>query len=395
MLGNKGLLRRMVRRVVKDTLEKHWVPLAPEDLAARCGWVLSLEEGKRNLRVRNRTEMERPEVASRLVAMSYELRHADPAESLRIAVAAVDAAENLPLPAELRFLLPDFQAQAWGNLANCQRLAEAYDEAEVSWATAEERLKASTGDLQLRARLRKLKAALRRDQTRFGEAHTLYLEAAELNEKIENRPEAGKDRLGLAINHFYAGNTTAALDEALRAGKLINPREEPEMALALYHNTLLFFEDAGQYFMAEMVFPAVEGWYGELGSPLTMYRAYWLKCRLHLAQNHPKTALRYGEWSRRGFLAEGQAYDAALCGFDVAFARMQLGGFQQVQKMAEQMYPVFTSKGIPREAAATLLLFADAARRGQLSLAVMRRWAAELKPLRRPGGAPASAQPAG
>ncbi len=32
MLGNKGRLKRAIRRVVKETLEWHWAPLSPEDV---------------------------------------------------------------------------------------------------------------------------------------------------------------------------------------------------------------------------------------------------------------------------------------------------------------------------------------------------------------------------
>lgn len=388
MLEEDEVLAAAVRQTVTKFLERSWAPLPPEDLARRCSWVLRLPARERPLKVRNRPEMSRPEIVSALVRLSYELRHADSAESLRIARAAVEAAENLPLPASLTFLLPDFQAQAWCNLANCLRVTEDYDEAAAAWGTAEAHLDCGTGDPLLHADYALKKAEFLRSQQQFDEARRHYLSSARINERCAELQQAAKSRLGLAVNSFYSGNTLEALQEIPRAAKWLDADHEPEIFLALYHNALLFFEDLGHVEAALAVLPTVEPWYEELGSKLSVLRARWLRCRLHLAQGLPRAALRCGEAARKGFLELGQPYDAALCGFDVARAWLEVGEHLRVQKLVQEMHGVFTAKNIPREAAACLAVFADATVRGRLDKLLMHRLAAELKPLRRPGAAP-------
>lgn len=366
-------------------LRRAWAPLLPEELEARCAWVLNLRPSKRGLRVRNSRHAKHSDVVCGLLARSYELRLSDPAEARRVAQAAVDTAEAMELGSRWKPWLADLRAQAWGDLANCFRLIEDLEQAEKAWGRAATLLAAGSGDKRLAADLAWKKAALRRTQGRLSEAVELYGLAADLADKARDYDVAGKSRLGLSITHFYAGDVKQALSAVFRAAQQIDFRREPEMGLTLLHNMLAFLEADGKQALALRLVDRIELWYRELGSDLLGYRANWLRGRLHAALGHYKTATNYFELARRGFLAAGQIYDAALTGFDLALAWMNVGAFYRVERLAQEMYSVFTAKEIPREAAATLIVFADAARQQRLDLALMRRLASQLEPLRRPG----------
>lgn len=367
-----------------------WPPLAPEELEARCQWVLNLKPAERRLRVRNSARVKHPDVVCRLIATSYELRLSDPAEAVRVAQAAVDAAEVMELGSKWLRWLGDLRARAWGNLANCFRLVDDVQQAEGAWRHADARLKAGSGDKLLAADLMLKQATLRQAQRRLSEAASLYARATELAAKARDHHLAGKSGLGLAITHFYAGDAKQALTTATQAAQQIDFRREPEMALALLHNTLFFLEADQQHQLALALVGRIEPWYRELESDLLGYRADWLRGRVHSALGHFKTATNYFERARRGFLSAGQVYDAALAGFDLALAWMNVGAHYRVQRLAQEMYAVFTAKEIPREAAATLIVFADAARQQRLNLALMRKLASQLEPLRRSGARPAT-----
>lgn len=371
-------------------LARGWTALSPEELARACTWILGLKPVECPLRARNSARARHPDVACRLIAASYELRLSDPAEALRVARAAVDVAEALaPRPKAARWLA-DLRARAWGNLANCCRLVDDHVQAEEAWTRAGSFLKAGSRDKLLAADLAWLKAALRRSQRRLEEAAALYRRAAELAEEKRAHPIAARSRLGLAITHFYAGDAKQALAVATQAAQQLDLRREPEMGLALFHNTLFFLEAERQHRLALALAERIEPWYRELGSNLLGYRASWLRGRLHFALGHFKTAANHFEVARRGFLSADQLYDAALTGFDLAFAWVNVGAHHQVQHLALAMYPVFVAKEIPREAAATLIVFADAARQQRLNVALMRKLASQLEPLRRPGAQPAA-----
>lgn len=371
-------------------LARAWAPLSPAVLERACTWILGLDPGERPLRARNSPRARHPDLVCRLIATSYELRLTDPAEALRVARAAVDVAEALePRPGSARWLA-DLRANAWGNLANCCRLVDDHVQAEEAWNRADSLLEAGSRDKVLAGMLMLWKATLRQAQRRLTEAVALFGRAADLADKAQNGHVAAKCRLGLAISHFYSGDAKQALAVATQAAEKLDLRREPEMGLALFHNTLFFMEAERQHRLALALAERIEPWYRELGSDLLGYRASWLRGRLHFALGHFKTAAHHFEIARRGFLSAGQLYDAALTGFDLAFAWVSVGAHHQVQHLAMEMYPVFAAREIPREAAATLIAFADAARQQRLNVALMRKLASQLELLRRPGGLPAA-----
>lgn len=392
MAGKGGRLSSLGASEAARALKAHWAPLSPADLKRTCTWLLSLKPHSRRLWARNRRGAAHPQVVRRLIRVSYALRLKDPGEALRVAQAAVETAEALDTVQSCAQLLSDLRAAGWGNLANALRLVDDVTGAEAAWTQADALAETGTGNPALAADLRRQKGTLRCHQRRFRDAAVLQEEAAHFAERAGDLHGAGKTRLDLAITHFYAGDVKQALSVVFRAAQHIDCRREPELGLVLMHNTLLFLEADCQYSFALRLVDRIELWYREPDSELLGHRASWLRGRLHMALGHYKTATHYFEKARRGFLAAGQVYDAALTGFDLALAWMNVGAFYRVERLAQEMYSVFTAKEIPREAAATLIVFADAARQQRLGLALMRRLAAQLAPLRRPG-AQATADP--
>lgn len=385
MIKKKGSLGPAVRRALARADGAAWLLLSPEDLERRCAWVLRLQPQARPLQLRNSGQASHPQVVARLVSLSYSLRLEDPAESLRVGQAAADAADALDLGIEWAAFAADLRAHAWGNVANCHRLVGSLPLAQEIWARVADLRAVWAGDARLAANLARWEGALRVDQRKHEPAALLYEHSAALFAAVGDPHDAGKSRLGLAIVHFEAGEPKRAVRAATAAADLLDYEREPEMALACYHNMLFFLEADNQPELALALAPSIEHWYQLVDSPLLAHRAHWLRSRLHLAVGAPHGAAHYGDLARRGLMAEGQTLDAALAGFDAALAWMHVGGFFRVQHLAQEMYHVFTANEIPREAAGALKLFADAARAGQADLALLRRVATDLEPLRRPG----------
>ena len=388
MPGNRAPYRNALRRGLANALTRAWIPLSPEDLERRCSWLLKLKTGERSLWVRNSRRAAHPDVLRELVSKSYELRLTHPFEALEIAQAAVETAEALDLGSGWTEFLRDLQAQAWGNLANAYRLVGDPKAAERAWQPAEARFAAGSGDPILAGDLASKKGVFLRSLGKFEEAVSLLSNAITFREQVVEMHAAGRARVDLAITHFYAGDAKAALAQVPLAAQQLDTLAEPEMGLALIHNTLFFLEADHQEQLALALVDRADPWYRELDSPLLGHRAGWLRGRLHLALGHYRTATAYLEVARRGFVAAGQPYDAALTGFDLGLAWTHLGGHYRVAHMAQEMYSVLVAQEIPREAAATLLLFADAAKQQRLNLALMRQLAQKLEPLRRPGARP-------
>jgi hypothetical protein len=84
--------------------------------------------------------------------------------------------------------------------------------------------------------------------------------------------------------------------------------------------------------------------------------------RLHAGLCEYAHAVRFLEAARQGFVERRMAYDAALAALDLALVYARCRERLKVRELAVQMYPIFVSEGIAREASAALLLFVEAAR---------------------------------
>jgi hypothetical protein len=64
-------------------------------------------------------------------------------------------------------------------------------------------------------------------------------------------------------------------------------------------------------------------------------------------------------------------YDAAMVSLDLALLYLREGRSEDVKALAEEMLPIFQAQDVHREALAALLLFQDAARRDELTVAAV------------------------
>lgn len=328
-----------------------------------------------------------------LVERSYALRFDNPREGLRVAEAAVGAAEAVDLGPEWASLAADLRAEAWGNLANSHRLVENFTAAEEAWQRSFENLDLGSGDPRLRAELLRRRGFFRHLQRRHEIAHDELSSAASIFDRLRDAHSAGKSRMALAWAYYTAGSVKKALEVAPEAAKQLDGFREPELGFMHLHNTLFYLEADDQKLMALRLSERLEGHYQELGSTLVTARGSVLRGQLYAGFEAWKLAAPLFDRARRGFLQLGLTYDAALAGFDLALAWMHSGGFGRVQKLAAEMYDVFTAREIPREAAAALLLFANAARCHQADLRLLLRVKAALDPLRPSQAAPAAPAP--
>src|SRR6185369_6085101 len=149
------------------------------------------------------------------LAASQERRYRDPQAMLALASVAATVACRLSRPGEAKGMtqaqVTDLRVRVLAELANAHRLNDEFDTAD---ATIDEALRAlgsvGSGDLMLRNRLYDVRASLRTDQRRLGEAldlldliHTSYLEMGE-------KHLAGRALISQGIATAYADNPREA-----------------------------------------------------------------------------------------------------------------------------------------------------------------------------------------
>jgi hypothetical protein len=112
----------------------------------------------------------------------------------------------------------------------------------------------------------------------------------------------------------------------------------------------------------------------------------WFEGNLARAEGHDEEAESALRACREGFARRGIGYDAALVSLDLAVLFLEARRTAEVKALAEEMFPLFQAQDIHREAAAALLLFIEAARAEEASLAFVRELAAYLQAARRDRG---------
>ncbi len=91
--------------------------------------------------------------------------------------------------------------------------------------------------------------------------------------------------------------------------------------------------------------------------------------------------------ARAGFLEQRNAYDAAMVSLeDLAVTYLRQGRTAEVRQLAEEMVAVFQEPNLPEDALRALRLCAAAAQREELTAAMARGCAAQIRRVIRPEG---------
>jgi tetratricopeptide (TPR) repeat protein len=316
---------------------------------------------------------------SLVLDMAREQGFQDPGRALELARLGVAVAERLDGATYGGTRVYDLAARAWAVLASAQRICGDFHAAEASFVQAEQQLKSGTGDLVEKAQLLLLKASLRGNQQRFGEAFRLLDRVASLARRCEDEQLAGK---GLILRGFLLGlaNDPEAAIRHLTAGlEKLDPATDPHLVVVAQHNLTLYLAEAGRYGEALRLLPRARSLYGEVEDPMGLLRLRWVEGKIASALGHFSEA----EGLLRGVQAElierELGYDAALLSLDLATVYASQGRSAEMRRLAEEMIPIFKSRDIHREAIAALFVFQKAAEMERVTLGLIRDVTSYLK----------------
>lgn len=288
---------------------------------------------------------------------SREAAANDPKEALELARLAVRIAELVPGCKEWRQRL---QGLATGWLTNAHRACddlraseEALNQAKNLWAAG------APGDPGLLnpAVLPWVEAALRRAQRdfplaikRIGEA--LELDTGELRAKI---------LLTKAKIYETLGDIAASAEALLEAIPLINAAREPRLAWIPEFHLVFHLCSLGRAQEALPRLPKIKQLAINLGE-LDAARALWLEGLVALGLGEREKARDLFEQVRTAFDKPELSLDWALVSLDLSLVHLEQGNTAAVRAIAEEMYPIFKSQRVHREALAALQVFCEAAK---------------------------------
>ena len=119
--------------------------------------------------------------------------------------------------------------------------------------------------------------------------------------------------------------------------------------------------------------------YRQFPEPWVQLRLLWLHGDIAAGKGDLTAAERAYRQTREGFITHRMGYDTAMVSLDLAILYLGKGRTADVQRLAEEMLPIFQAQDVNREALAALHLFQEAARRQELTVEKVREVAAWLR----------------
>ncbi|HEY4587818.1 MAG TPA: hypothetical protein VII86_01260 [Thermoanaerobaculia bacterium] len=240
---------------------------------------------------------------------------------------------------------------------------------------ADERMKGARGlvrnedvtDNLVYAEIDAIEGVLRKDQRRFQEAEELLARSVSLFQLAGEKTEAARSLLTLGLMYYDRQEPGKAIETTEAALVHLSPEVEPYLYFGGRHNLTLFLVEDGRFDAAAELLQADAELYERFADPWTLQRQVWLQGKIAFATGRREEAEQAFREVRRGFILQGNGYDAAMVSLDLALLYLKAGRTAEVQPLAAEMHTLFGAQEIHREAAAALLLFQEAAEREALT----------------------------
>lgn len=326
-----------------------------------------------------------PGLSEALMEQARDLRH-QPAEMLRLATFAREAADRID-PAERGLReTADLRARAGAELANAWRANDNLAEAEAAMIRALELRIEGTGSEHLLARMADLSASLFCDQRRFGEAFQMLDTAHSLYTKLGSAHDAGRVLVMKGLYTGYTGNAEEGLQILAQGLAAIDRDRDPRLAFRTLHNILLFRVELGEFGEAQRQLQRMRPLYNRYAGPHERVKLRSIEGKIAAGLGDLPQAEELFREVRRELDAAGLGYQAAIISMDLAAVCIRLGKKTEVRRLVTEMVATFRSLGVEREAMAALLMLNEAIEQDQATLELLALVSGVLQRLERGPG---------
>jgi tetratricopeptide (TPR) repeat protein len=362
----------VLRRHAPD-LEERW-RRAERDLAA----LLRLPAEERRARIdRARSRFRGPSLAELLVQESRRRIPGAPREAYHLAELARLIIHRSPATSESF----DLVALASAHMANACRAGGDLRLAEEHFGFVRYVIThQGVTDPRTLGQIDHLEGSLRCDQRLFGQAEMLLSRAAMLYRVSGSPVGTGRVLLTLGTMYYQQGNLGRAVETTEAALEGLPPETEPRLYLNGRHNLAVYLTESGRFEEAADLLEADEALYRRFPEPWTQLRLSWLRGKIAAGRGEFAAAEQWLLETRDGFVREGIGYDAAMVSLDLALLYLKEGRTGDVRRLAEEMVSIFEAQDVHREAMAAVMLFREAARREEVTAALVIEVMRALRP---------------
>jgi len=338
---------------------------------------------EREIRARSSGLFQTLAVCELVIEKSFDERFGDNSRAIELAELGLLLAAQLDGERYGRSVVKDLQARAWAYLGNARRMAFDLPGAEEALAQAERLVETGSADPLEEARILDLRASLLSDQGRFEQAAELLDLVIDIYDNLREPHRKGRAMVSKGLFLGYAGWPEEAIPVIRRGLALLDWEAEPRLVLMARHNLAWCLNDCGRGQEAWELLQRLRHAYSEFDDPWTRLRFVWLSGLIQANLGHVAAAEENLNEVRGLLLAEGRGYDAALATLDAAELYLRAGRSAEVKRLAGEMFTLFLSKDIHRQATAALAVFQQAAEMETATPRLIRDIATYLRRARR------------
>jgi tetratricopeptide (TPR) repeat protein len=295
---------------------------------------------------------------------SWNLRHENPEEMVRLAMYATLIAGKLEPATHGREQVIDLKCRAWAALGNAYRVADDLDAAESALGQAAELYLTGTRDELLGAHLFDLQASLFAARRAFSAALQTMDVVHEIYVRHGDSHGAGRALIKKGTYRGYANEPEEAIRLLQRGLAMIDADREPRLALTTVHNTAFCLVICGRFREARSLVWQNLTRYEEHGGQLDRIKLQGLRGLICAGLGQLDRAEEYLVAARRGFEEAGVRYHAAIAGLDLAVVWLRQGRREEARDLVLDCVRVFLELRIHREALAAVLVLQRAFEKG-------------------------------
>lgn len=325
-----------------------------------------------------------PLLVTRLIQLSEQEVTLEPEQAQRLAEIAFDLAAELDYARVGEDMCRDLAIRAQAHRANALRAAGQLAEAEAIFRRVAKGL-SNAADPLLKAEVLRLVSSLEKDRRQFADAQNKLQRALELYRSVDDSALQGRTLLLQASLAWQQGNAEEAIEILNGSLDLLAEDTHPPTMLYARHNLATYLCTSGRYSEARERLREAAPLYEQFASPWTELRRRWVESKIALGLGETEAGEALLDQVRRGFLDQGNPYDAAMVTLDLVLVYLEQGRHGEIYQQATELIEVFRTLGVEREALASLLVLQEAARREAVSRKLVEQLVARLETSR--GGA--------
>jgi tetratricopeptide (TPR) repeat protein len=334
-------------------------------LYRRARFLLSSGEGVGSL-LRANVPLAGLGVYEALLAQSWAARFNNPETMVRLAEAANEVAQRLSPLGYGAKRIADFQARAWGELANAYRVIDRLRSSQRTFGQAYAAMQEGTGDPYLRARLFDLEASLLGKWREFPLALTRLKSLSNIYQELGEPHLAGRAFIIRALYTFYSGKPEEAILHNQEGVNLIDRQRDPALFMHALHNHLVFLVDLRQFGPAKRALFE--------NRQHLIYKDYVSALKLRGTEGRISYGL--GELlsaesafrdAKEGFCKTSLVFAAAIACLDLAMVLMSLNRTKEALNEVIMARETFLSLEVYREYLGSVVFLEEAFRRNEIT----------------------------